>query len=158
MVKNEKTILINCIDYTGSIVDGPGIRTVLFIQGCEQKCKGCHNPSTWDIEGGRTISVENLISELRSNVINKKLTISGGEPLLQYSSVFALLKGLVDFDIALYTSFKLTDVPDEILKYIRYIKVGTYIQEKRCTTIPYVGSTNQKFIVLGEEKNERYSV
>ena len=107
---------------------------------------------------GRTISVENLISELRSNVINKKLTISGGEPLLQYSSVFALIKGLVDFDIVFYTGFELTNVPNEILKYIRYIKVGMYIQEKRCTTIPYVGSTNQKFIILNEGKNERYSV
>ena len=157
-MKNEKTIIINCIDYTGSIVDGPGIRTVLFIQGCGQKCKGCHNPSTWNIEDGRTIPVEDLISELRSNVINKKLTISGGEPLLQYSAVFELLKGLVDFDIALYTGFELTGVPDEFFKYIRYIKVGAYIQEKHCTTMPYIGSTNQKFVDLGEEKNERYSV
>ena len=150
MVKNDETILINCIDYTGSIVDGPGIRSVLFIQGCEQKCKGCHNPSTWDIEGGRTIYVENLICELRSNVINKKLTISGGEPLLQYSAIIELLKGLLDFDIALYTGFELTDVPDDILKHIKYIKVGKYIQEKHCTIIPYIGSTNQMFIVLGD--------
>lgn len=151
-------IIINCIDYTGSIVDGPGIRTILFIQGCEKECEGCHNSSTWNIEDGRTIPVDDLISELRSNVMNKKLTISGGEPLLQYPAIFELLKGLLDFDIALYTGFELIDVPDEILKYIKYIKVGTYIQEKRCTTIPYVGSTNQKFIVLGEGKNERYSV
>jgi anaerobic ribonucleoside-triphosphate reductase activating protein len=151
-------IIINCIDYTGSIVDGPGIRTVLFIQGCEQKCEGCHNPGTWNIENGKTISVEDLISDLRSNVINRKLTISGGEPLLQYPAIFKLLKGLADFDIALYTGFELTDVPDEILEHIKYIKVGKYIQEKHCTTIQYIGSTNQKFIVLVEGKNERYSV
>lgn len=158
MIKNEEVIIINCIDYTGSIVDGPGIRTVLFLQGCEQKCEGCHNQNTWNIEDGRTILVEDLISELRSNVLNKKLTISGGEPLLQYSGVFELVKDLVDFDIALYTGFELTDVPNEILNYIKYIKVGKYIHEKRCTTIPYIGSINQKFIVLDERKNERYSV
>lgn len=143
-------IIINSIDYTGSIVDGPGIRTVLFIQGCNKKCDGCHNPSTWDIKKGRKIHIENLISKLHTNVINKKLTISGGEPLMQYSAVLELVKGLRDFSIALYTGFELEEVPKELFSYINYIKVGKYVKEQRCTTIPYIGSTNQKFIDLNE--------
>jgi anaerobic ribonucleoside-triphosphate reductase activating protein len=145
-------LIINSIDYTGSIVDGPGIRTVLFIQGCNKKCDGCHNPNTWDIKKGRKIHIENLISKLRSNVINKKLTISGGEPLLQYPAVLELVKGLIDFDIALYTGFEFEKVPRELFTYLNYIKVGKYVKEQRCTTIPFIGSTNQRFIDLNEGK------
>lgn len=138
-------IIINSIDYTGSIVDGPGIRAVLYVQGCERKCDGCHNPATWGISKGRTVRIQDLTDELRSNVKNKKLTISGGEPLLQYASILELVKGLTECDIVLYTGFELNEVPKEIL---RYIKVGKYIDEERCTTVPYVGSRNQKFIEL----------
>jgi len=145
-------IIINSIDYSGSIVDGPGIRTVLFIQGCEQNCVACHNPATWDITKGKIILVEDLIRELRNNVTNKKLTVSGGEPLLQFLAVLELVRCLPDFNIALYTGYELQDVPDELFKHIKYIKVGRYIHEKRCTAVPYIGSTNQRFIEIGKGK------
>ncbi len=141
-------VIINSIDYTGSIVDGPGIRTVLYVQGCERKCYACHNPATWNISRGRTVRIQDLADELRLNIKNKKLTISGGEPLLQYASILELVKKMTEFDIVLYTGFELNEVPKEILKYLRYIKVGKYIDEERCTTVPYVGSRNQKFIEL----------
>ena len=143
-------IVLNSIDYRGSVVDGPGIRTVLFVQGCEVGCRGCHNRSTWNIRKGKTVETEDLIAELRAKVLNKKLTISGGEPLLQYPAVYELVRGLSDFDIALYTGLELENVPKEIMEHLRYIKVGKYIQEKRSTIIPYVGSSNQKFIDLRE--------
>lgn len=139
---------INTIDYKGSIVDGPGIRTVIFVQGCDIHCIGCHNPSTWEKSQGIELEVRKLISELRKKCHNKKVTISGGEPLLQYPAVLELVENLQDFDIALYTGFDLEEVPQEILQYIKYIKVGKYIKKKRTTTTLYVGSTNQKFIRL----------
>jgi len=142
-------LIINSIDYTGSIVDGPGIRTVLFVQGCDHQCIGCHNEDTWDIAKGRSVSINSLVNEFRENVSNKKLTISGGEPLLQYSVVLELLKKLKDFNVVLYTGFEFENVPSEILNYLDYIKVGKYISNKRCTTIPYVGSSNQRFICIG---------
>ncbi len=143
-------IMLNSIDYNGSVVDGPGIRSVLFVQGCELRCRGCHNCSTWDIQKGKVVDIGDLIKELRTKALNKKLTISGGEPLLQYQAVLELTRGLSDFDIALYTGFEIENVPKEILRQLRYIKVGRYIQERRSTTIPYVGSSNQKFIDLRE--------
>jgi len=139
---------IRKVDYRGSIVDGPGIRTVLFVQGCDRHCVGCHNPTTWDKKDGIEREVKEIIYELRKECYNKKLTISGGEPLLQYPAILELVKNLQDFDIALYTGFDLEDVPPEILKYIKYIKVGCYIEEKRTTIKPYIGSSNQKFIKL----------
>jgi anaerobic ribonucleoside-triphosphate reductase activating protein len=141
-------IIINSIDYYGSIVDGPGIRTVVYLQGCEQKCLGCHNPNTWDISKGTPRDITNIVEELRDRVFNKKLTISGGEPLMQYQAVLELIKSLHDFDIALYTGFELDEVPKDLLEHLHYIKVGCYIQENSCTTSPFIGSTNQKFIDL----------
>lgn len=86
--------------------------------------------------------------------MNKKITISGGEPLLQYPAILELVKKLEGFDIALYTGFELEDVPKEILHYLHYIKVGKYIKEKRATITQYVGSTNQKFIELRGKQDE----
>lgn len=151
-------LIVNLIDYTGSIVDGPGIRTVLFVQGCDHKCIGCHNESTWDITKGRSVSINSLVNELRENVNNKKLTISGGEPLLQYSAVLELLKKLKDFNVVLYTGFEFENIPSEILHYLDYVKVGKYMINKRCTTVPYVGSSNQRFIYVGRGNYERNSI
>jgi len=156
MIKGEfwLIIIINSIKYLKSIVDGPGIRTVLFIQGCNRKCDDCHNPSTWDVENGKKVEVTDLVKELNEKCINKKLTISGGEPLLQYPAVLELVKSLTDFNIVLYTGFEFDDVPPEILKFLDYLKIGPYIKEERTTIMPYIGSKNQKFIQLkGKEKN-----
>jgi len=147
-------IIINSINYLKSIVDGPGIRSVLFVQGCNRKCDECHNPSTWDIEKGKKIEVIDLVKELNEKCINKKLTISGGEPLLQSTAVLELVKSLPNFNIALYTGYDYNDVLPEILENLNYIKVGPYIKEERTTTMPYIGSKNQKFIQLkGKVKN-----
>ena len=147
-------IVINSIDYSGSIVDGPGIRTVLFVQGCKRKCEDCHNPSTWDIDKGKKFDIEDIVEDLRKKCLNKKLTISGGEPLLQYPAILELVKSLDDFNIILYTGFEFDYVPKDILHYLEYIKVGKYIKEKRSTIIPFMGSNNQKFIELRGEKIE----
>lgn len=147
-------IVINSIDYSGSIVDGPGIRTVLFVQGCLRKCEDCHNPSTLDIEMGKEIDIEEIVEDLNKKCLNKKLSISGGEPLLQYPAILELIKKLHNFDIVLYTGFEFNDVPKEILKHVNYIKVGKYLKEKRTTITPYIGSKNQKFINLKGEINE----
>lgn len=147
-------IRINSIDYRGSIVDGPGVRTVLFLQGCAKRCDGCHNYETWDVNGGLLAEVDDIVRQLKNNCINKKLTISGGEPLLQYCSVIELVKKLKDFSIILYTGYQLDEVPTEILQYLDYIKTGEYIKEKRTLKIPYIGSKNQQFIDLRRKKNE----
>lgn len=139
---------INTIDYRGSIVDGSGIRTVLFVQGCERKCLGCHNPKTWDKRKGKEVEIEEIVKELEEKCPNKKVTISGGEPLLQYEQVMELVKKLQEYDIALYTGYELEEVPKELLEYLDYIKVGKYEKEKRTTTAQYYGSMNQRFIKL----------
>lgn len=143
---------INSIRYNNSLVDGPGIRTVLFVQGCDIHCPGCQNKSTWNINNGNDIDIDYLANLLNKNVINKKITISGGEPLMQKDALVELVKKLYEFgfDIALYTGHKKEDVPQEIIKYLKYLKTGSFVEELKTTTKPYVGSTNQEFERVGK--------
>jgi anaerobic ribonucleoside-triphosphate reductase activating protein len=138
-------IIVNSIYENRSLVDGPGIRTVLFLQGCNLHCKGCQNRDTWDISKGVAYEVADLANELRAKTINKKLTISGGEPLMQVEALTELINSISDFDIALYTGHQREDVPQEIIDKIKYLKTGPFVLKLKSTVIPYVGSTNQKF-------------
>lgn len=138
---------INTIKYNNSVVDGPGIRTVLFMQGCDLHCDGCQNKTTWDINGGIEIEIDDLVSELNKKNFNKKITISGGEPLVQKTELIKLINKLFDngYDIALYTGHKKEDVPKEIIDKIKYLKTGNFIKDLKTTIVPFVGSSNQKF-------------
>jgi pyruvate formate lyase activating enzyme len=81
---------------TGAAVDGPGMRFVFFMSGCQFRCQYCHNPDTWKIYGGRKVTLDEALAEVRP--YNKFLkfaggvTISGGEPLMQAPFVGALFK------------------------------------------------------------------
>jgi len=148
MESSTATLRVCSLDFSGSVVDGPGVRSVLFLQGCSHQCLGCHNPATWDPEGGEVIRIMELAAELRRRVHNKKLTISGGEPLEQAEALILLLRELEDFDIVLYTGFELADVPPAIIHLLSSIKVGEYLENFRTTTAPFIGSSNQRFIRL----------
>ena len=139
-------IYINSIMKNPSLCDGIGYRTVLFLQGCDLQCKGCQNKSTWDLTKGIKKDIKVLAQELREKCFNKKLTISGGEPLMQAGALRELLEELKDFDLCLYTGHELNEVPQSILTYLKYIKVGRFVQELRTTTKPFVGSSNQRFM------------
>ena len=138
-------IYINSIKFNRSLVDGPGVRTVVFFQGCDLRCKGCQNPSAWDMEQGTPIDVADLAELLRKEVPNKKITFSGGEPLMQLDGLLALVDLLDDFDIAVYTGHAFAEVPDALLEKIRYLKTGPFIESQKTTVKPYVGSENQSF-------------
>lgn len=143
---------INSILDNPSLCDGYGYRTVLFLQGCNLRCPGCQNPSTWDINKGTLIDVKELADILRVKCINKKLTISGGEPLLQQEALMDLLIELKDFDLCLYTGHEYNEVSKDILKYLKYIKVGSFKQELKTTMKPFVGSENQEFMEVKHDE------
>jgi len=83
--------------------DGPGVRYVIFLQGCSMRCKYCHNPDTWSLDNGKEMTAEELISKaLRYKAYWKNdggITVSGGEPLLQLDAVTELLKLAKEKDI-----------------------------------------------------------
>nr|WP_307990059.1 4Fe-4S single cluster domain-containing protein [uncultured Niameybacter sp.] len=136
-----------------SIVDGPGVRTVIFFQGCSRKCLGCHNPTSHDHTKGLVYTIHDLMEEIKNISVTKKITISGGEPMEQLNG----LKEVVDqlygngFNICLYTSNQIEDIPKEILKKIQYLKVGTFEIKEKDSTLQYKGSRNQKFYRISYE-------
>ena len=116
---------IHSIESFGT-VDGPGIRFIVFMQGCPLKCKYCHNRDTWNLEGGYTISENELVKEVmhyKSYIDNSGggVTVSGGEPLLQAKFVTEFFKELKKKKIhtALDTagSLPVTDEIKELLSY-----------------------------------------
>ncbi len=149
-----KQLNINSIIWNKSIVDGPGVRTVIFLQGCNLKCKGCHNKELWSQMDKDLMSIDELINLLDKKCINNKITISGGEPLLQYEGVLDLVKKLKNYNIAMYTGHEYNEIPSDILQYLNYVKVGPYVKRLKDSTLEYYGSKNQKFIKV-ENKNEK---
>ena len=138
-------VYINSIKFNRSLVDGPGVRTVVFFQGCDLRCKGCQNPSTWEMKNGTEMTTDELVTILKKEVVNKKVTFSGGEPLMQVDALIDIVKKLERFDIAVYTGHEFEEVPQELLDNITYIKTGSFKEELKSTVKPYVGSTNQEF-------------
>ena len=144
------------VEYSGivrnSCDDDPNIRTVVFFQGCSKNCKGCHNPSTHKRGAGKNVSVGDLHTLLRHEARNKRVTISGGEPLEQREALSELLRLLKkdNFEICLYTGRQLEDVPYHVLMNTDYIKVGGFVSEKVDPRLHFVGSSNQRMFRVKE--------
>lgn len=146
----KHTLRISNLDLHGSTCDGPGIRNIVFFQGCNRQCPGCHNAGTWNLNGGYEVEISKLVDIIDQKTPMRRITISGGEPLLQMEGLLELVSSLRQkgYDIAVYTGNELADVPQALLEKINYIKVGDYQQERHTSVKPYVGSTNQEFIKL----------
>lgn len=144
----DQKVRIAAIDVRGSGNDGPGIRSIVFFQGCDRavKCPGCHNPSSHAMDGGKLMCVGDVVARLEVSPL-RRVTISGGEPLAQPEALEALLSLLKKdgFDIALYTWRKSGEVPKRILKHLDYLKTGEFQVRLKTSTMPYVGSSNQRF-------------
>ena len=130
-----------------SAADGPGIRSVLFLQGCSQFCPDCHNASFQEHGQGILYPIDKLVNYIVTHCKTRKLTISGGEPMEQLEQLNELIHLLVekDFNLCLYTSYEYEMVPDFILKQIHYLKTGPFLREYINPPKPFVGSNNQKF-------------
>lgn len=76
-----------------SIVDGPGLRFVLFTQGCPHHCPGCHNPESHALDGGYEVTAEKVMEEFKKNPLLKGITLSGGDPILQAGELVGHLPG-----------------------------------------------------------------
>ena len=120
---------IHSVETCGT-VDGPGIRFVVFMQGCPMRCKYCHNPDTWDTKGGRPTAVSEILRQYESvkEFCKGGLTVTGGEPLLQIDFVTELFKKAQEEGIhtALDTSGVLftpdnTEKFDELIKYTNLV-------------------------------------
>lgn len=127
--------------------DGPGMRGVLFLQGCSRHCPGCHNAQTHGPDGGHLLRIATIVETMQRHCRNRRLTISGGEPLEQLPALLALLQALAKdgFDLCLYTGWEVERVPPAVLPYLAYVKAGPFIVALRRPELQYVGSANQGF-------------
>ena len=150
-----------------SIVDGPGIRYVVFTQGCPHKCPGCHNPQTHSYEGGKLVKISKIAEDIKKNPLLKGVTISGGEPFVQAKAVLKMISMLSDkkFSIMVYTGYKYEDLIKnaneengylELLKSVDILIDGRFEIDKKSEFVPFRGSTNQRAIDVKESliKNE----
>lgn len=146
---------IHSIETFGT-VDGPGIRFVIFVQGCTLKCKYCHNRDTWNVKAGNRTSVAELTKEIlkyKSYIDNSGggVTVSGGEPLLQAEFVTELFKELKSLGIhtALDTagSLPLSDSIKELLKYTDLVLLDVkHINPEKCVELTgYSNKNNLEF-------------
>ena len=143
----------------------PGVCTTFFVQGCPIRCPGCHNPESWDFEGGKEFNTEvlnKLEEDLLANGINRTLCIMGGEPLCQENLflttmiVTEMKHRLPDLKIWIWTGYEYENILKEesnpkikyILETINGLVTGPFIQSLRDITLPMRGSSNQKIIKL----------
>lgn len=136
-----------------SIVDGPGIRMTVFVQGCKHNCKGCHNPDTHPLDGGELIDTAEIAARAFDNPLLDGLTFSGGEPFLQCEALTELA-GLVrqkGLNVITYTGFVWEElIKDatalELIKLCSYVIDGPFILEQKSLMLKFRGSKNQRII------------
>ncbi len=136
-----------------SVVDGTGIRTVIWTQGCSHNCPGCHNPETHSFDGGREFDIEEIKDEISHLEGQTGITFSGGDPVFQIEPVIELSKYIheLKMDVWLYTGFKYEDICNmpkgkELLQNIDILVDGKFELKNRSLDAPFRGSTNQRII------------
>lgn len=138
----------------------PGICVTFFAQGCPHHCPGCHNPETWDFNGGKQFTLSTLhevLAALTANGINRNLCIMGGEPLcpenefITHLLVMEVRRVLPQTKIYIWTGYKAEELEErnnllmkDIFYNIDFLIDGPYIEELKDTTLPMRGSSNQR--------------
>ncbi len=140
-----------------SIVDGPGIRFTIFVQGCPHNCEGCHNPETHDFSAGKLADVDKIFQKIQSDPIIHGVTFSGGEPFCQPEPL-AYLAGLLKksgYDLMSYSGFTFEELLKlseengfigELLGSLDLLVDGRFVLSKRSLELKFRGSSNQRII------------
>jgi anaerobic ribonucleoside-triphosphate reductase activating protein len=141
-----------------SIVDGPGIRYVVFTQGCPHHCFNCHNPHTFDFKRGYLHSIAELVSDINQQPYLTGITLSGGEPFLQVDQCLELLTKInQQLDVIVYTGYLFEDLIVQanknknlmkLLNLIDYLVDGKFDYALIDLTLRYRGSSNQRIIEM----------
>ena len=150
------------------VAAGEGVCVTFFVQGCAFHCPGCHNPETWDFEGGYNFTqdtLDTIINSLKANGVQRNFCIMGGEPLhpnnlfLTDLVILEVKKHYPDIKIYLWTGYTYEQLLDRkekllqnILSEIDVLIDGPFIQEQRDITLAMRGSRNQRIIELKEKK------
>nr|WP_073166276.1 anaerobic ribonucleoside-triphosphate reductase activating protein [Desulfofundulus australicus] len=136
-----------------SVVDGPGLRDVLFVQGCPHRCSGCQNPGSWDFGGGTEVDIANVLVSLPSSPLVSGITFSGGEPFCQAAALVEVAQHIKSLGLNLwiytgYTWEELLAHPDPAVKRLLaltdVVVDGRFVQAEADLSLPFRGSRNQR--------------
>lgn len=144
-----------------SIVDGPGLRYAVFVQGCPHNCTGCHNPQTHDFAGGRLTTTEALFEEFAENPLTQGVTFSGGEPFCQAQALCELGARIKERGTHLmcYSGWTFEELMQKaqreeyvgrLLGITDVLVDGRFELAKRSLMLSFRGSTNQRLIDVQE--------
>lgn len=146
--------------------DGEGVCVSFWTQGCPHHCPGCHNPETWDFDGGYDVPDDirgEIVKAISANGITRNFSILGGEPLceqnldLVLNIITAVRTAYPNIKIYIWSGYTFEELIKrgdpriiQILNQANYLIDGPYIEKQRDTTLPLRGSTNQNIIKLDE--------
>lgn len=133
-------------------VDGPGLRTTLYAAGCNHRCKGCHNPQSWDINYGTMADIEEVAQRLLAT--GEDITFSGGDPMFQleaFTQLASIIKTKSNRNIWCYTGYTFEQLLRNpkalnLLKNIDVLVDGRFVEELKSKDILFRGSSNQRLI------------
>ena len=145
-----------------SIVDGDGIRTVIWFQGCKHHCKECQNPETWNFDGGMDVDIEAIKEQLKKLKYQTGITLSGGDPFFQASAAAEIAKFAhsIGLNVWTYTGFTYDEIINandekmELLKNTDVLVDGRFEIDKKSLACKFRGSTNQRVIDVKKSLEE----
>jgi anaerobic ribonucleoside-triphosphate reductase activating protein len=154
-----------------SIVDGPGLRVVIFAQGCLSACAHCHNPGSWSLDGGQEYTVREIIRMIKKPGPGRKrirgVSFSGGEPFLQAGEFaqVAIEAKRIGWDVCTFTGYTYEELAERddadiqaLLSHTDYLIDGPFIFEKKEIGLKFRGSTNQRIINMEETRKRGKAV
>lgn len=158
LTEEEKNVRLRVLDIVaGTSVDGPGLRTSIYLAGCDHECPGCHNPESWAHDGGREMSVAEIMDTVKENDFN--VTLSGGDPLYQAEGVTTLARAVkrAGYTLWCYTGFTYEYVAVSprfagLLGLVDVLVDGPFIESQRDTTLLFRGSSNQRLVDVASSR------
>ena len=145
-----------------SIVDGDGIRTVIWFQGCNHHCRECQNHETWNFDGGMDVDIEAIKEQLKKLKYQTGITLSGGDPFFQASAAAEIAKFAhsIGLNVWTYTGFTYDEIINandekmELLKNTDVLVDGRFEIDKKSLACKFRGSTNQRVIDVKKSLEE----
>lgn len=140
-----------------SLSNGPGLRRVLFSQGCRHNCKGCFNPHTHSFEGGELMDMDDIVEDIVNNPMLRGVTFSGGDPLEQAEKFSYIAKKVKESgkSVWVYTGYTFEEILsrinehtscEKLIKYVDVLVDGKFDIDKKDEKLKFRGSRNQRVI------------